>query len=265
MAPVTTTLLSRRRPNGRTSPARSAPGSTSTSRRMCAAGPAALAPDDHYRLKTYGVCPQRDDDRFMMRMRVAGGLLDRHQAETVADAGASYSDGQVHFTTRQNVELHSVRLADVPALYARSTPSDWSGRSACGHTDPQRARVPGGGDVERGAVRRVVPDARRLSRLLVARVGGAQRRAAAPAQHRRSAAAPRCGLDALINDIGLVACVVDGECGYQLWVGGSLGTAPRLSLMLRPFVRREELWPAVWTIIEWFVKRATSTRSPRVD
>ncbi len=45
----------------------------------------------------------------------------------------------------------------------------------------------------------------------------------------------------------------DGEPGYQVWAGGSLGTAPRLSLMLRPFVARAHLWPAVWSIIEWFV------------
>jgi sulfite reductase beta subunit-like hemoprotein len=63
----------------------------------------------------------------------------------------------------------------------------------------------------------------------------------------------QCGLEALTNDIGLVACVQDGEPGYQLWAGGSLGTAPRLSLMLRPFVPRAELWPAVWSIVEWFL------------
>ena len=40
---------------------------------VCAAGPERARADDHYRLKTYGVCPQRQDDRFMVRLRVAGG------------------------------------------------------------------------------------------------------------------------------------------------------------------------------------------------
>ena len=99
-----------------------------------AAGTGALSADDHYRLKTYGVCPQRDDDRFMIRLRVAGGVLDRAQVDVLADAARAHAGGWVHFTTRQNVELHSVRLDDVPALYRALAPSGLVGRSACGHT-----------------------------------------------------------------------------------------------------------------------------------
>ena len=122
---------------------------------MCAAGTGALESDDHYRLKTYGVCPQRDDDRFMVRLRVAGGVLDRAQVDVLADAARAYAGGWVHFTTRQNVELHSVRLDDVPALYRALEPSGLVGRSACGHTIRNVLGLSGGGDVERGAVRRV--------------------------------------------------------------------------------------------------------------
>src|SRR5437867_1227622 len=121
---------------------------------VCARGSAALAPDDHYRLKTYGVCAQRHDDLFMVRMRVAGGTLDRRQLAAVVHASSEYGHGWVHLTTRQNLELHSVRL--------------------------------------------------------------------------------------------------DGEPGYQLWAGGSTGSSPRLSFLLRPFLSRMEVWPAVWTIVEWF-------------
>ena len=62
-----------------------------------------------------------------------------------------------------------------------------------------------------------------------------------------------CGLEALTNDIGLVACVQSATPGYQLWAGGSLGTAPRLGILLRPFLPREHLWAAVWSIVDWYV------------
>ena len=97
----------------------------------------------------------------------------------------------------------------------------------------------------------VLPDAQRLSALLVAR--SAELNIALPARlNIVLGGCTSCGLDALVNDIGLVARVQNGQCGYQLWVGGSLGTAPRLSFLLRPFLGRDEVWPAVWAIVEWF-------------
>ncbi len=218
---------------------------------VCAAGPSALAPDDHYRLKTYGVCPQRDDDRFMVRLRVAGGVLERAQADVLADAARAYAGGWVHFTTRQNVELHSVRLEDVPALYEVLEPVGLVGRSACGHTIRNVLACPEAATSSEEPFD-VSIDAAWLSGELVAR--SRELNVTLPNRLNISlGGCTACGLEALTNDIGLVACVRDGEPGYQLWAGGSLGTAPRLSLMLRPFVARYDLWPAVWSIIEWFV------------
>lgn len=218
---------------------------------VCEAGPGALSPDDHYRLKTYGVCPQRDDDRFMVRLRVAAGVLDRDQVDVLADAARAHAGGWVHFTTRQNVELHSVRLVDVPALYRALAPSGLVGRSACGHTIRNVLACPEAATSSEEPFD-VSIDATWLSQRLVAR--SRELNVALPNRLNISlGGCTACGLEALTNDIGLVACVRDGEPGYQLWAGGSLGTAPRLSLMLRPFVARADLWPAVWSIIEWFV------------
>ncbi len=219
--------------------------------RVCAGGPGELAADDHYRLKMYGVCAQRQDDLFMIRMRVAGGQLDARQIATVTDVARRFSDGHVHLTTRQNLELHSVELHNVPAIYDALSDVGLVGRSACGHTVRNvMACAESSTSVEEPFD--VLPDARRLSALLVAR--SAELNVALPSRlNIVLGGCSRCGLDALINDIGLVARVQDGECGYQLWVGGSLGAAPRLSFLLRPFLRREEVWPAVWAVVEWFI------------
>jgi sulfite reductase beta subunit-like hemoprotein len=217
---------------------------------VCAAGPAALAPDDHYRLKTYGVCAQRQDDLFMIRLRVAGGRLTSSQVAVLADAARAHAGGWVHLTTRQNVELHSVRLEDVPDLYARLGPTGLVGRSACGHTIRNVLACPESATSAEEPFD-VRPDAVFLSDYLVAR------------SHELNQALPSrinivlggcsaCGLEALTNDIGLVAVVRDGEPGYQLWAGGSLGTAPRLSVLLRPFLPRADMLAAVTTILDWY-------------
>ncbi len=218
--------------------------------RVCAAGPAALAPDDHYRLKTYGVCAQRHDDMFMLRLRVPGGRLDRQQLAVVADVARRYAGGWVHLTTRQNVELHSVRLEDVPDVYERLRPTGLVGRSSCGHTVRNVLACPEA-DTSAEEPFDVSVDARWLSAQLVAR--SRELNEQLPSRMNISlGGCSACGLEALTNDIGLVACVRDGVPGYQLWAGGSAAGAPRVSFLLRPFLRRDEMWPAVWAVIEWF-------------
>lgn len=217
---------------------------------LCAAGPQALEPDDHYRLKTYGVCAQRHDDRFMLRMRVVGGRLEGAQTRAVLQAARRYGGGWVHLTTRQNLELHSIHLEDVPAIHEILGPVGLVGRSACGHTVRNVMACPEAATSAEEPFD-VSPDAVRLSAALVARAR--ELNVALPSRvNIVLGGCPSCGLDALTNDIGLVARVRDGEPGYQLWVGGSMGSAPRLSFLLRPFISREEVWPAVWAIIEWF-------------
>jgi sulfite reductase beta subunit-like hemoprotein len=217
---------------------------------VCAAGPAALTPEDHYRLKTYGVCAQRDPDLFMVRLRVPAGVLERRQVGTITEGARRFAGGWVHLTTRQNVELHSVRLEDVPALYTLLEPAGVVGRSACGHTIRNvMACAEAATSVEEPFD--VRPDAYRLSRLLVAR--SRQLNVALPSRvNIVLGGCTQCAHDALVNDIGLVARVRDGRPGYQLWAGGSLGTAPRLSHLVHPFLEREEVWPAVQAIIDWF-------------
>jgi sulfite reductase beta subunit-like hemoprotein len=214
---------------------------------VCAAGPAALEPDDHYRLKTYGVCTQRQDDLFMVRLRVPAGKLDAAQVAALGEASRAYAGGWVHLTTRQNVELHSVALADVPSLYALLEPAGLVGRSSCGHTIRNVIACPEAA-TSADEPFDVSVDARWLSHRLVAR--SKELNLSLPSRLNITlGGCTDCGLEARTNDIGLVACVRNGEPGYQLWAGGSLGAAPRLSTLLRPFVSRDQLWPAVWALI----------------
>lgn len=223
---------------------------------VCAAGPTALEPDDHYRLKTYGVCAQRQDGLFMIRLRATAGTLDAEQVARLAEAADRYAGGWVHLTTRQNVELHSVRLEDVPALYDVLRPAGLVGASACGHTIRNVMACPEAATSPEEPFD-VTADARHLADLLLARSSALN--IALPGRLNIVLGGCRtCGLEALTNDIGLVATVRDGEPGYQLWAGGSLGTAPKLSVLLRPFLNRHEVWPAVWALISWFCENGST-------
>src|SRR5687768_7243131 len=101
--------------------------------RLAAEGDAWLAPEDRYALKTHGVCAQLQPGVFMVRVRVAGGVLLSDQARGLARLARARAADWVHLTTRQNVELHWVKAADVPAVLDQVARLGLTTRSACGH------------------------------------------------------------------------------------------------------------------------------------
>ena len=54
---------------------------------------------------------------FMIRIRLPNGLLFSHQLRTIADFAAEGARGIADLTVRENIQLHWVRIEDVPDLF----------------------------------------------------------------------------------------------------------------------------------------------------
>ncbi|HEX9968775.1 MAG TPA: nitrite/sulfite reductase, partial [Acidimicrobiales bacterium] len=220
--------------------------------RLAAEGDGWLTPEDRYALKTYGVCAQLQDGVFMVRVRVAGGVLLSEQARGLSRLARSKAEGWLHVTTRQNIELHWVRSADVPHVLDQVARLGVTTRSACGHT---MRNVMASEDAGLGLDEPFdcLPDARLVSDTLLAR--SAELNCTLPSRVNIAfGGSPRCRHDALVNDAGFVSVVVDGEPGYELWAGGSLGKAPRLAVQLSPFVPRRDVVAAAEAVFAMFVR-----------
>jgi sulfite reductase (NADPH) hemoprotein beta-component len=64
-----------------------------------------------------GAYGQRQENVHMLRVKVPQGVLDAAQLRAIADVAARWSRGYGHVTTRQNVQLHFLRPADLePAM-----------------------------------------------------------------------------------------------------------------------------------------------------
>src|SRR5207302_7555359 len=63
----------------------------------------------------------------------------------------------------------------------------------------------------------------------------------------------RCRDDARVNDGGFVSEVRDGEPGFELWGGGSLGKAPFLAVLLSDFIPAADVLPAAEAIFDVFI------------
>ncbi|HYX44093.1 MAG TPA: Rieske 2Fe-2S domain-containing protein [Acidimicrobiales bacterium] len=219
--------------------------------RLAAEGDSWLTPEDRYALKTYGVCAQEQDHVFMIRIRIPGGALPTHQARGLARLARSYSDDWLHLTTRQNVEFHWVADRKVPEVLEKVSRLGLTNRSACGHTMRNVMSSEDAG-VSLDEPFDCLPDARAVSDAILAR--SETLNCQLPQRINLAfGGSPRCRHDALLNDGGFVSVVRDGEAGYELWGGGSLGKSPFLAVRLADFVPRRHVLAAAEALLDVFV------------
>ncbi len=219
--------------------------------RLAAEGDGWLTPEDRYALKTHGVCAQAQPGVFMVRVRVPGGRLTSAQARRIADLADLHGHGWIHVTTRQNLELHHVAARSVPAVLAAVEAASLTSRSACGHTHRNVMACPDAG-VGLDEPFDCGPDARAIAAAVVARAAALD--AVLPSRVNLAfGGCPSCADHARLNDGGFESVVVDGEPGYRVWAGGSLGVMPFLAVPLADFVGRRDVLAAALALTETFV------------
>jgi sulfite reductase (ferredoxin) len=87
----------------------------------------------HYRL-TRGVYGQRQKDVQMFRTKIPFGRLTADQLIRLADVSEKYTNGNLHLTTRQNIQMHYIKLEDSPAVWTELSEVGVTAREACGNT-----------------------------------------------------------------------------------------------------------------------------------
>ncbi len=81
-----------------------------------------------------GVYGQRQQGVQMFRIKLPFGKITTEQLVRLADLSEKYTNGNLHLTTRQNVQLHYIKLEDTPALWSQLEEVGITTREACGNT-----------------------------------------------------------------------------------------------------------------------------------
>ncbi len=87
----------------------------------------------HYRL-TRGVYGQRQKNVQMFRIKIPYGKLTAEQLVRIADIAEQYTNGNLHITTRQNIQMHHIKLEDTPDIWTLLAQKNVTAREACGNT-----------------------------------------------------------------------------------------------------------------------------------
>src|SRR6266581_6107382 len=187
----------------------------------------------------------------MQRIKIPYGGITPGQLEVIADLSEEYSDGILHITTRQDIQLHYVHIDDTPDLMRRLAAVGVTTREACGNSVRNVTGCPLAG-VCRTETFDISPYARALMRFLLGHpdvqdFGRKFKPAFSGCEHEA------CGL-AHMHDIGYLARVRDGKRGFKVLVGGGLGTVPHQAKVLSEFVAEEEILPLTQAVARVFAR-----------
>ena len=213
-------------------------------------GPEAInaVPGEQERLKWVGMYPQRQGgDAFMMRIKVPGGLLTAAQVREIGVAADAYAEGPddspvfgnryADLTTRQDIQLHWIRIADVPRIWQRFWDVGLTTVQACGDSARNVCSCP-----VSGIDAKEVVEAHPVAQAISAYFTGNREYANLPRKFKISVTG--CLEDCArveINDIGLwPAEQSDGSIGFNVLIGGGLSDGERMASDIDVFIRPDQ-------------------------
>lgn len=211
-------------------------------------------PDEKFRSLRLarGIYGQRQPGVQMIRIKIPFGFLNAAKLRKIADVADKYSDGKLHVTTRQDIQIHFVSLDHTPALWNELEEEEVTLREACGNTVRNITASPFAGihpeepfDVSSYA------DAmfRYFLRNPVCADMGRKFKIAFSASANDDAFT-------FIHDLGFIPVVRETETGpergFRVLLGGGLGAQPHHALVAFEFLSADRIIPFTEAVLRVF-------------
>lgn len=199
-----------------------------------------------------GVYGQRQQGVQMVRIKLPYGKMTLQQWKRIADMSDEYSTGNLHLTTRQDIQIHFVKLERTPELWANLEKDDITLREACGNTVRNiTATDKAGIDADEPFDITPYADAafRYFLRNPICQDMGRKFKIAFSSSEKDTALT-------FMHDLGVIpkVRVIDGKevRGFKVLVGGGLGAQPYLAKVAFEFLESDQLIPYIESVLRVF-------------
>ncbi|HQR79914.1 MAG TPA: nitrite/sulfite reductase [Actinomycetota bacterium] len=212
--------------------------------------------------KTASLPPEElDDEFFMMRVRSDGGALTAEQARVIGQISTEFARDTADVSDRQNIQLHWIRIEDVPEIWRRLEAVGLSTTEACGDTP----RVILGSPVAGVAADEIIDGTPAIEEIKRRYIGDPDL-ANLPRKFKTAiSGSPRQDVAHEINDVSFIGVVhPEHGPGFDVWVGGGLSTLPKLGVRLGAWVPLDEVaqvWLGVVSIFRDYGYRRLRNRA----
>ena len=195
-----------------------------------------------------GVYGQRQQGVQMVRIKLPMGRFSANQLRKIAYVADEYGSGNLHITTRQDIQLHYVELERTPQLWAELEKDQITLREACGNTVRNVTAAATAG-VDPQEPFDVTPYAEAFFsyflRNPICQDMGRKIKVAFSSNESDEALT-------FIHDLGFIPKIKNGERGFQLMIGGGIGSQPMPSQKVFSFLSTDEIIPYSEAIIRLF-------------
>ncbi|MDK7146986.1 nitrite/sulfite reductase [Corynebacterium kroppenstedtii] len=182
------------------------------------------------------------DHYFMMRVRLDGGVVNSEQLAVIGEISRDFARGTADFTDRQNVQLHWIRIEDVPEIWDRLNSVGLSTNFGCGDVP----RVILGSPVAGVAADEIIDATPAIEEIKTNRLPKPEY-SNLPRKFKTAISGnSRQDVTHEIQDLSFIGVRhPEHGPGFDVWVGGGLSTNPMLAQRLGVFVSLDEI-PDVW-------------------
>jgi len=210
--------------------------------------------DDFERMKWYGVYRQKPKDSgyFMLRTKLPGGQLNAAQAKVLSQLTDRFAHGFSDVTTRQTIQLHWLRIEDVPEIFAELEAVGITTSGACGDDTRNVVGCPVAG-IDPEEIIDGTPQLHEISRELT------NNRDFSNMPRKYKVSLSGCCIHCAQPDINCAGIFglrreKDGatQAGYGIKVGGGLSSSPHMAQTLPYFLWPNQVWPVVRAVSEIF-------------
>ena len=196
-----------------------------------------------------GVYGQRQPGVQMVRIKLPYGKMTFAQWAQICRISDEYSNGNLHLTTRQDIQIHYVSLDKTPELWAKLEEENVTLREACGNTVRNVTASETSG-IDPLEAFDVTPHAHAIFsyflRNPICQEMGRKIKIALSNNEKDTALS-------YIHDIGLVAKVNEkGERGFKVMVAGGLGAQPKLADVAYDFLPENKIIPFIEALLRVF-------------
>ncbi len=170
---------------------------------------------------------------YMLRVAIPYGSLNPAQLRKLAWLGRTYDKGYGHFTTRQNLQFHWIKLADTPDILDHLASVDMHAIQTSGNCIRNVTADP-----YAGATAEEVDDPRVWAEAIRQWSTFHPEFSFLPRKFKIAiTAAPKDRTAAKVHDIGLMLKRArDGSLGFEVIVGGGMGRTPYVGPTIREFL-----------------------------
>lgn len=207
--------------------------------------------EDMVRLQWYGL--YHDKPRvgtFMMRIKIPNGILTPRKLRTIGGLSIKFSKNFAELSTRQNIQLHYIRLQDLPETFETLQGAGLTTVGGCGDVVRNITGCPVAG-LDQHELFDVRPIVMEVADFLY----GNREYSDLPRKHKITIAAcpSQCNAPE-IHCQGFIGVkkVEDGKerLGFAVRAGGGLSTVPRISKPLGIFVEIPDVLPVIKAILD---------------